>query len=253
MSEHNHRSTTRILDILEYIASLDNGHITLPMISKELDAPKSSLYPMLQTLVQRGYLTYDDRTYEYSIGSKCYEIGVKYINNGNLSQEIDNILQYITDTCQETCHLAELNGNEVFYINKKDSPQSIRMFSSPGKKLPAYATGLGKALLSEKSDEEIDELYSKGLYAITEHTITSLDELKRQLKEIRKTGFAYEIEESNQYIRCIAIPIKVQGKVKYAISVAVPVFRYTEEKERKIQDLLLESKKKLEERLVLPQ
>ncbi|MBQ4252698.1 MAG: IclR family transcriptional regulator [Erysipelotrichaceae bacterium] len=248
----DHRSTTRVLDILELIARNQDEKMSLANISKRLQAPKSSLYPILQTMVARGYLNYDENSYVYSIGSLCYEIGSRYLDNGALSQHIDQVLEHITSQCQETSHFAELNGNEVFYLNKKDSPQSIRMFSSPGKRLMAYSTALGKSLLSDKSDEELAELYPNGLYAVTEHTITSMDVLKKQLEEVRRTGFSYEVEESNHYIRCIAVPIRVNGRVRYAISVAVPVFRYTQEKEEQIRNLLQEAKESLEQKCVLP-
>lgn len=246
-----HRSTTRILDMLELIASESDKKMTLTNISNHLDAPKSSIHPMLQTLVLRGYLNYNETTYIYSIGALCFEIGCKYIDSGNLSSDIDEILDNITKNCQETCHLAELSGSEVFYLHKKDSPKSIRMFSSPGKRLAAYATSLGKALLSSMSDEEVKQLYPRGLYAITEKTITSMDELLQQLHQVKETGFAFEVEESNQHIRCIAVPIMVHDKARYAISVAVPVFRYTVEKEKQIQGLLFQARKELEKKLVL--
>jgi IclR family KDG regulon transcriptional repressor len=247
----NHRTTSRILDVFDLLAANIDEKMTLSNIAVFLNVPKSTLFPILQTLVSRGYLNYDENTYIYSIGASCYEIGMKYIENGFFNADVDKIISKITQECQETCHFAELIGNEVFYINKKDSPQSIRMFSSPGKKLPAYSTGLGKALLSDKSMEQIKRLYPKGLSAITDNTITSFDVLYEQIKKIRKDGFAYEIEESNQHIRCIAVPIRVSGKVKYAISVAVPVFRYTKEKEQQIQSLLTDAKNQLEKRLVL--
>jgi len=250
MSEHH--STSRVLDIIELIAKYADKQFALSNIAKELDAPKSSILPMLQTLVQRRYLNYDENSKLYRLGAKCYEVGSAYKTNGVWDKDINKILRKITETCQETSHFAELVGSEVFYLNKQDSNQSIRMVSSVGKLLPAYATGLGKALLSDKTEDEIRYLYPNGLYAITEKTVTSFNLLFEQMKSIRNTGFAYEIEESNQYIRCIAVPIVQNKKVRYALSVAVPIFRYSEEKEVLIKSLLLEAKREIENS-ILPQ
>jgi len=242
----DHRSTTRVLDILETVSEKKDLKLTLTNIARELHAPKSSIFPMLQTLVDRAYLNYDSQTLTYSIGPRAYAVGMKYTEDGGFYQDIDKILSNITEKCQETSHFAELLGNEVFYLNKKDSPQSIRMYSFPGRTLPAYATGLGKALLSGKSEEEIREMYPDGLKVITENTVTSFDLLFKQLEEVRKSSFAFEIEESNESIRCIAVPIEFNGAVRYAISVAVPVYRYTKEKEKQIEELLLEAKHQIE-------
>lgn len=246
-----HRSTSRVLDILEYIAEKRDEKMNLANISRFLNAPKSSLFPILQTLVARKYLNYDEDSHIYSIGSMCYQIGVHYINDGNLSQDIDKILTHITEESQETCYFAELDGSEVLYLNRKDSSQSIRTFSQPGKRLPAYATGLGKALLCEKSLAELNELYPKGLNPITKNTITDINKLYEQLQEFKQSGFAYEVEESSKYIRCIAVSIHSNSKVRYALSVAIPVFRYTQKTEKLVKDLLSEAKKEIESKLAM--
>lgn len=244
-----HRSTARVIDILEIVSENDGMKMTLSNIARALHAPKSSIFPMMQTLVARGFLRYDESLLTYSIGSRAYAVGMSYTREGGFFEDIDSVLSEITNSCQETSHFAELNGSEVFYLNKKDSPQSIRMISFPGRTLPAYATGLGKALLSGKDDAQIRELYPNGLKEITPNTITSFDVLSEQLDQVRKTGFAYEIEESNEQIRCVAVPIEFEGKIRYAISVAVPVYRYTAEKEELIKKLLKAAKDKIEVQL----
>ena len=241
-----HRSTERVLDILELVAQDGRPHYTLTQISQRLDAPKSSQLPILRTLHQRGYLFFEESSATYSIGFKAYEIGTGYIRNGSIDDDIILLLRDITRGCAEASHFAKLNEGDVFYLFKEDSSESIRMFSSPGKRLPAYSTGLGKALLCEKAPEELHALYPNGLYAVTEHTITDMDRLLGQLAEVRQTGFAYEIEESTDFIRCIAVPIRVDGCIRAALSVAVPVFRYTREKEIKIKELLENARGKLE-------
>ena len=73
------------------------------------------------------------------------------------------------------------------------------------------------------------------------NTITDFNELYRQLLEIRKQGFAYEQEESNKNLRCIAVPVCIDGKVSAALSVSIPIFRYSEELRQKIESLLTEA------------
>ena len=132
-----HRSTERVLDILELVAQDGRPHYTLTQISQRLDAPKSSLLPILRTLHQRGYLFFEESSATYSIGFKAYEIGTGYIRNGSIDDDIILLLRDITRGCAEASHFAKLNEGDVFYLFKEDSSESIRMFSSPGKRLPA--------------------------------------------------------------------------------------------------------------------
>ena len=117
---------------------------------------------------------------------------------------------------------------------------------SVGKKLPAYSCGIGKALLSDKTLEELTALYPEKLTPLTEHTITDISVLYQQLQTIHTQDIAFEKEESTKYIQCIAIPIRKEGKVRAAMSVATPVFRYTPEKEAMIIGLLKQAQLKIE-------
>jgi DNA-binding IclR family transcriptional regulator len=247
-----HRSTSRVLDVFELIYNLPEVNIgyTLTEIASLLDVPKSSLSPIMQTLLSRGYLAQDPLTARFRIGAMLYTVGNAYVSRGGFNKDVRQVMEGVVHKVSETCHFAELNGGEVYYLLKIDSPEAIRMFSAPGRRLPAYATGLGKALLSNKGREELQKLYPSGLYAVTPHTVTSLDVLERQLEAVRKTGFAFEAEESTLYIRCVAVPILSGAAVRYALSVAVPVFRYSEEKERQICESLKEAKEKIESVLI---
>lgn len=109
--------------------------------------------------------------------------------------------------CGETCHFAVLDGKDALYLFKEESPEPIRMISSAGKRIPAYSTAIGKALLSRYTDEEIRKMYSDGLKKLTENTITDMDELLSQIRKIRVDKMAYETEESSHNITCIAVPI----------------------------------------------
>ena len=83
----------------------------------------------------------------------------------------------ITALSNETCQLGIQSRNMVLYIAKKDSPQPIRLMSSVGKQLPLYCTGLGRALLAYKSEEEIRSLFPEVLTAYTPHTIATINDL----------------------------------------------------------------------------
>jgi len=241
-----HRSTERVLDIIELLSDCDGKGYSLSEIAERLNAPKSSLFPIVHTMADRKYLSFNEQTSKYNIGYKMYCAGNSYIRQGNYLADIYAQIKRVVSVCLEACHFAILDGGDVYYILKEDSPQSVRMFSSPGRHLPAYGTALGKALLSDKTRDEIQALYPGGLKPITARTITNMDRLMLELEEVRKTGFATECEESTEHIRCLAVPVKKDSRICAAISVAIPLFRYSDEKEKLIKSLLLTAKSEVE-------
>lgn len=239
-----HRTTVRILDMLELISNKPNS-LTLSDISESLQMPKSTISPILHTLVYKGYLA-QNSDQKYQIGFSTYNIGSCFLHQFSFIDEIEKILSGITNVCMETSHFAVLSEGDVLYLKKVNSPESIRMISFVGNKVPAYSTALGKALLLNFTINDIKKLYPLGLSPVTEHTITDFSELNTQISKARQEGFAYEIEESNQYIRCIAVPIRKADRIVAAISVATPIFRYDDRKESLIKMLLSDAQHKIE-------
>lgn len=245
----SHRSTERVLDALELVAFGNAIGYTLSEISNKLDIPKSSIQPLLHTLLQRGYLSHDENTGRYTIGYSSFQLGSSFLGGLNIIDEISKELERITSICLETTYCATLKEGNAFYIAKADSPEPIRMVARIGHTLPAYSTGIGKALLADFTLQELRKLYPGGLTPLTEHTITDFTELHHQLQSAKREGFAYEKEESNQYIQCIATPLRKGGRIAAAISVAIPVFRYTDEKGQLICQALSQAKNRLEKLL----
>ncbi|MFY9176604.1 MAG: IclR family transcriptional regulator [Caldicoprobacterales bacterium] len=248
MKKENHRTTSRVIEILTLVASSNDG-LTLTDLAEKMKAPKSSIYPILKTLSNFNFLNYNQRNFTYRIGYQAFEIGNAYLNNFDLMEEIKTTMTNMVNVCSETCHYAILIEGDVLYLQKIDSPEPIRMFSSIGKRLPAYGTGLGKALLMDHNMDQLRSLYPNGLKKLTKNTASSVEELYDQLQAAKAEGFAYEVEESNEHIRCIAVPIRKNGIIFSALSVAIPVFRYTDEKGELIKHLLKNAKERIEKLL----
>ncbi|MGH0054303.1 MAG: IclR family transcriptional regulator [Sphaerochaetaceae bacterium] len=241
-----HRTTERILDILEHVAQVTQG-ITLSELSRVLGIPKSSLHPLVNTLAEKNYLSYNRLEERYYLGENLFVLGNRYVSNSDLLERIKAILLDINEKTEETLYFGVLSHLDVLYLEKTELHSKFRVVSNPGNKLPAYSTGYGKALLSQFTPEEIQSFYPEGILPpISEHTIQTVSELNAQLQEIRTSGFSYEIEESTIGIRCIAVPIEVAGETLAGMSLAVPVFRYTEEREQQFKTLLLQAKKDIE-------
>ena len=235
--KNHHKPTLRTLSILELISAGDLEY-TLSNISRSLGIPTSTLFPILQTLLEEKYLGLDKNTQTYSLGTRLFEIGSR-VQNSLVYKEISAIMNEVVAACGETCHFAMLDRGEVFFLVTVDSPNPVRMHCAIGRRMPAYSTAVGKALLRGRSLEELRALYPEGLKPLTAHTVTDFETLHAQANG--SDIFFYESEESTESICCIAVPIYRQGNVVAASSVAMPVFRYDEEKKAITENALKES------------
>ncbi|AZV55155.1 IclR family transcriptional regulator [Clostridium sp. AWRP] len=242
-----HKPTERVLNILNLLSVKPKG-LTLTEISETIDVPKSTLYPIIQTMLERNFLSLEKSSLKYSIGISTFCIGASYSRNKNMLDFIQKIMKNIVSNIDETCQMGILDGNNVLYILKEDPIKDIdiRLISYVGKRIPAYCTALGKALLSEYNIEEIKTLYPDGLKPITKNTITDFSVLEVELKRIRETHVAKEVEEVTEFLRCYAVPLTSKGKTTAAISISIPTFRATDEKNKLAVELLLKAKEEID-------
>lgn len=231
-----HLPTIRVLKILDTIAE-DSCGKRLSDFSRDLGIPKSTLLPILQTLCDRHYLTQNESG-RYTAGTALFSLGATFSGCFPVLEYVRSQLSEVVDLLGETCYCGTLAEDQVLYLDKVDSTQPLRVLTNTGKRLPAYATSLGKALLMDKSEEEINALYPDGLRPLTANTITDAARLYEQICQAHRDGYTWEVEESTDHIRCFAAPIRKHGKIVAAISVAIPLFRYQEENQQQIVAIL---------------
>jgi DNA-binding IclR family transcriptional regulator len=224
-------SVLRATQILESF-SLDDPTYTNSQLSKKLGLNKSSVTRLLYSLEEAGFLRRDLKTGEYSLTHRLFRIGSVYINQIGFRTEAKPLLSELASSFKETAHLAVLNDFEVFYIDKVESFQSIRMMSRVGSKSPAYCTGVGKALLAHLPAKELEHFFhSVKFKRYTPNTITDPEELKLHLKRIREQGYSIDDSEHEADIKCVGAPLRdADGNVIAGISMSVPGFRMTRER-----------------------
>ena len=150
-------------------------------------------------------------------------------------------------------HSGIRSGNEVLYIDKIESTQSIRMSSKIGMRLPLHCTAMGKAFLSQMDDDAICTLYpDEQLPVMTPHTVSTRTELLSQVHRFRDLGYAMENEENTENVSCIAVCVSEHDHAPvYALSFSIPSFRMTEEKQVACVSLLQHAKAQIEQVLAL--
>lgn len=222
------QSVARATQIIDHIADHGNQD-SLSNIARTIGLSKSTVFSLISTLEQLGYVQQDQTTGRYSLGLRLFELGQIV----HASMDIRTIamphLQKLAEKHGETAHLAVLSGDEVVYIDKVDSPHSIRITSQIGGRNPAHCTGVGKVLLAWLPVSEFDNIMeSKHLTHFTPNTITDHEALKQHLQQVRYQGYAMDEEEIEMGLSCIAAPIKNhKGDVIAAISISGPSHRMT--------------------------
>ena len=237
------KSADRTLDVLENLAAA--GSMSLPDLSRKLGIPKSSLHSILRTLEHRGWAESDSTRSIYRLGMNALLTGASYVDQDLVVTRTADALDALAAATGETIHLGRLEGTDVVYMAKRESRHPLRMFSAIGRRLPAHATGLGKAMLAELDDNRVRSIMSDPLASITEHTITTTDVLVERLEGVRRDGYAIDDEEACIGMRCFAVTLPYASPSKDAISCSVPFARLDAGREAEIIALLLETKQQL--------
>lgn len=244
--DQQHRPTARVLDILELLATASGG-FTLTEIAAAIDAPKSTISPILQTLQRRRFVSLDKTSAKYSVGVAAYALAANYLDANPLQRFVMDTMRHVVDGCSEICQLGVLDKGDVLYIGKVDSPEPIRLVSHVGKRLPAPCTALGKALLCDHSREMLRNLYPDGLPVLTPRGISDMDRFVELLKTVRDGDFATDDGESSEHVMCFALPLRKHGVINAALSVSFPVFRNTPEKHALITEHLRLAQRRIQE------
>jgi DNA-binding IclR family transcriptional regulator len=221
----------RALAALEVLAN-SSTECSLAEICSTLKLHKSTVHRLMMVLEQHRLVEKNVDTGRYRLGLKLYEFGSKAFGAIDLRRQARPYLDRLQREISETVFFCMLDDGQVFYIEKIESHQSVRTGCTVGSRAPAYCTAVGKAMLAELPDAEVNEIIRRwGLKAITPNTITSPLALKAELRAIRLRGYAIDNEEKEPGLRCLSAPVRNDtGKLLAALSVSGPAFRVTKER-----------------------
>jgi DNA-binding IclR family transcriptional regulator len=234
------KSAGRTLDLLELLADRP-GPWTLVDLARELGIPKSSLHGLLRTLTARGWVQADETGSRFRLGLRALRVGAAYLDGDDTVALLGGVLDELSRRFGETVHLGRLDGDQVIYVAKRDSVHRLRLYSAIGRRLPAHATALGKALLAEHPDAEADRLVQWPLARLTPHTVTDRDAFHAALAGVRANGYAVDREENAEGINCLAMAVPLADPALDAVSVSVPAARLSGELEARIVPALRET------------
>jgi IclR family transcriptional regulator, acetate operon repressor len=213
----------KLMSVLDAIASCDEP----PRFSDILvmtGEPRGTLHRHLRHLVGEGLAEVD--------GDGRYRPGLRLLNLASRAWETNDLrriarphLEALGEAVGETVHLGVLRGAEIVYIDKVEARQAVRMYSRVGNASPVHCTGIGKAAISTFPDKRLrDLLRSLTFRRFTPSTVSGAEEFARQIDQVRQQGFAFDLEEHEQGIRCVAVPVSARG-VAAGVSVTAPAYR----------------------------
>ena len=216
------KSAVRTVELLEYLAARPTDPARLREISDALDMPRSSAHALLRTLVAQGWVRSDPTGTYYGIGIRALLVGTSYLDSDPYLPLITPFLEELRAQLDETFHLGRLDGTDIVYLATRESQQYLRTSSRVGRRLPAYATALGKALLAERFGADRDKHVPAALEALTATTITDRADLDHQLDDVRVRGYASDDEENTSGLRCFAVALRYCRPAQDAISASIP-------------------------------
>ncbi|WP_165856294.1 IclR family transcriptional regulator [Marinobacter sp. JSM 1782161] len=207
-----------------------------------LQLPKSTAHRLLATLVDQGMVRYDTGDQRYSPGYRLLSLAQRTWEGLEIPRAARESMQRLLHEAAETVHLAVVDGHEIIYIDKLESPKTIRLYSAVGKRGPMYCTGVGKAILAFLPPEQQDEVIAHTEFVRhTVHTIADETALRQALADIRAHGCAFDMEEHEEGIRCVAAPIfNFRGDVVAGISITSVASRMPTNRLQDLQPLLLD-------------
>lgn len=212
------------------LGAFESGAVRLRLteLSRRSGVSKASAYRLAQELVHWGLL--ERRGEAYQLGMRLFELGQRVPASAVLRSVARPVLIDLHTATRGTVHLAVLDGGHVLYLEKIAGEANVHSHSAVGGRLPASCTATGKVLLalSEGGRAQLDLLQAENLPRLTSRTVTSFGDLRRQLAQIRSSGFAVEVEETRPQYGSIAVPVvSSDGRVLAAVSVTESSSRLT--------------------------
>lgn len=237
-TESGNRSLIRGITILEAYNS--NKHSWgIRELSRELDINAATIYRLVSTLTSRGYLEQNAETQKYHLGPKVVQLAANYSNQNSLIEISLRLFAKYEKAFPYNFYVGVMSGHEIVYIAVYESRGPLKITTEPGQSVSIYGSALGKLLLANESDSFIKELLSeKPIERITPMTVASERSLMRQIREIRKLGYAVNRGEVYEEIAAVATPIRgPEGAVIAGLSLSFPI-HYLETKKLNLQDII---------------
>ena len=248
--ENKIQTIDRSVEILDCF-TLDKPALGVREVARRTGLSSSTAGRLMAHLKEKGILNQDSETQLYMIGAKVLAWAGIYTVTSDVRAVALPVMVRLQEQTRETISLYVLEGNERVCVERFESPETVRIVARVGRRIPLYAGSAGKVFLAfmpESRRESI--LQSLEMTPMTERTITNLDELRRNLQQIREQGYATSNGEWIIDAAGTAAPIfDAHGLVVAAISISGPIQRFNKQKMKEMAQLLLRETRNISQEL----
>ncbi|WP_307857501.1 IclR family transcriptional regulator C-terminal domain-containing protein [Paenarthrobacter sp. DKR-5] len=220
-------AVTRAAAVLDVLAASATGVVSLSDLARELGIPKSSTSNLLLALEEAHLIV--RRGGGFALGRKLVELGAAYLSRLDEVQEFYRFCESAPTLSKETVRIALLDGKDVIYLARYEGHPAVRLTSNIGDRMPVSLCAVGKALVARLRDHDIDELFPDGtdLPVMTPNSLRTAEELKEQLKEVRRKGYAFEDEESTLGVVSVGVTVPTRGVHGPSLGLSVTALKAT--------------------------
>jgi IclR family transcriptional regulator, KDG regulon repressor len=231
-------SLQRGLKLLTLFAKAENG-LTATQVARLSSLPISTVHRFLVNLESTGFLNYNGNG-RYHLGIACFSLGQSALGHLDIRRLSFPYLEDLNRKTRETIHLTVRHDLSAVYVEKLDSPEPLRIFSRIGASVPLHCTAVGKVMLAYMPLEEQTAILGQvEIKRLTQNTIGNVQDLQTHLQRVRRGGYAWDLEENELHIRCVAAPIwDHTGSVNASLSITGPVVRMPMTRMRQLAPLV---------------
>lgn len=221
--------TDRTLAILEVLASHGHAGMTIAEIGRALELPQNSVFRIVDTLHERGYVERDDSR-RYALTGKLLDLAKPKVGDKSLAACAFDALCELRDATGETAQLAVCSQHRCVLIEQVASRQPVKVLGEVGLRIPLYSCAPGKAMLAAFPQRQMDEFFQHiTLKKFTPTTLSTKKALLADLAGIRERGYSLDRAEGMEGIHCVgAVVLDGNEFPVAAVTVIGPSFRLTE-------------------------
>ncbi|SDO14966.1 IclR family transcriptional regulator [Lentzea jiangxiensis] len=208
---------------LTLVSQLATGPKTLDELSGVIGVHKSTTLRLLRTLETHRFVQRDG-VHHYRLGTALFDLANRALEERDVRRAAEPALRDLNSRLGHTVHLASYEDGEVIYIDKYESRHQMRMYSRIGRRAPLHCTAVAKILLADLPPATLRKVLAGMEFPrLTENTIPGPAEYLAELERVRAKGYAVDNSEHEDFIHCIAAPIRgARGEVLAAVSMSVP-------------------------------
>lgn len=235
-----------VATVLDVLDALDGrGMLTLSELARETGAPKSTLHRVCSMMLERGWIARDANTATLGLGPRTAWLA-RATPAATLTNGFHSVAGRLVSRHNETTCLVVLDGLDSLFVAKVETTHLVRLVTSVGSRLPAFASASGRVLLADLPGERVEAMYAGSeLVTPTGRRLGGLNELHRILSRTRELGYGENIDETALGLHCIAVPVGPPGHVIAALTLCVPSGRMTSDRAAEMLPDLLSAARSL--------